>query len=216
MRTKLLCACAALGIAAGSAGAADSIALPPPEKLAPFAQRASAAADRFTAQTVPADKLSTLLWAANGINRAEIGKRTAATAINAQEIEIYVVTADGASLAEIGADSVALKPVSAKDLRPLVAGTRQTAFASAGLALLLVADLEKFAMMPRERALAAANIDTGGVMQNILLAATTLGLDSRPRMMMETEELAKALALPETKVPTLNVIIGVPAAVPAE
>lgn len=214
MRTKLLCACAALGIAAaGSACAAESTALPQPEKLAPFASRASAA--EFSSEAVPAEKLSALLWAANGINRAEIGKRTAATAINAQEIEIYVVASDGASLAEIGADSVALRKISAKDLRAAVAD-RQTDFAKAPILLLLVADLEKFAKLPPDGALRAACIDTGGVMQNILLAATALGLDARPRMSMDAATLAKELALPATKLPLINIPIGVPAAAPAE
>jgi hypothetical protein len=42
--------------------------------------------------------LSDLLWAANGINRPESGKRTAASAMNAQDIDIYVFMKDGAYL----------------------------------------------------------------------------------------------------------------------
>jgi len=42
--------------------------------------------------------LSDLLWAANGINRPESKKRTAASAMNAQDVDIYVFMKDGAYL----------------------------------------------------------------------------------------------------------------------
>jgi hypothetical protein len=35
--------------------------------------------------------ISDLLWAANGINRPESGKRTAPSARNAQDIDVYAV-----------------------------------------------------------------------------------------------------------------------------
>ena len=42
--------------------------------------------------------LSDLLWAANGINRPESGKRTAPSALNAQDIDIYVCMKSGVYL----------------------------------------------------------------------------------------------------------------------
>src|SRR5664280_398374 len=45
----------------------------------------------FTAKKVPAQVLSDLLWAAFGVNRPESGKRTAPSARNWQEMEIYVI-----------------------------------------------------------------------------------------------------------------------------
>ena len=62
--------------------------------------------------------------------------------------------------------------------------------------------------MPRERALCAAAIDTGGVMQNILLFCAANGLGARPRLQMDKDALAKALALPAGTVPMLNVVVG--------
>jgi hypothetical protein len=38
--------------------------------------------------------LSDLLWAANGINRQDEGKRTASSAMNAQDIDVYVFMKD--------------------------------------------------------------------------------------------------------------------------
>ena len=44
----------------------------------------------FANKSLPAQELSNLLWAAFGINREDSGKRTAPSAMNAQEIDIYV------------------------------------------------------------------------------------------------------------------------------
>ena len=211
---KFLFLCALLLAAAGTAVCAPAEKSSPgtarfaAEKSAPFAQRASAAA--FSDEAVSARTLANLLWAANGVNRPN-GKRTAPTALNKQEIGIFVIRADGAFAAEIGEGDVALTRVSGEDLRPLVVGT-QPQFGNAPVMLLLVADLEKFSMMPRDRALCAAAIDTGGVMQNVLLFCAANGLGARPRLQMDKDALAKALALPAGTVPMLNVVVGKAAA----
>ena len=119
--------------------------------------------------------------------------------------------AGSAFAAEIGEGDVALTRVSGEDLRPLVVGT-QPQFGNAPVMLLLAADLEKFSMMPRDRALCAAAIDTGGVMQNVLLFCAANGLGARPRLQMDKDALAKALALPAGTVPMLNVVVGKAAA----
>lgn len=59
--------------------------------------------------------LSDLLWAANGINRPESGKRTAASAMNAQDVDIYLFNKDGAYLYD--PKQHALIPVAAGDHR---------------------------------------------------------------------------------------------------
>ena len=54
----------------------------------------------FSPEKLSAQVLSNLLWAAFGINRPDTGKRTAPSAVNWQEIDIYVATADGLYLYE--------------------------------------------------------------------------------------------------------------------
>ena len=206
--SALLLAAAGTAVCAPAEKSSPGTARFAAEKSAPFAQRASAAA--FSDEAVSARTLANLLWAANGVNRPN-GKRTAPTALNKQEIGIFVIRADGAFAAEIGEGDVALTRVSGEDLRPLVVGT-QPQFGNAPVMLLLAADLEKFSMMPRERALCAAAIDTGGVMQNILLFCAANGLGARPRLQMDKDALAKALALPAGTVPMLNVVVGKAAA----
>lgn len=206
--SALLLAAAGTAVCAPAEKSSPGTARFAAEKSAPFAQRASAAA--FSDEAVPAQTLANLLWAANGVSRPN-GKRTAPTALNKQEIGIFVIRADGAFAAEIGEGDVALTRVSGEDLRPLVVGT-QPQFGNAPVMLLLVADLEKFSMMPRDRALCAAAIDTGGVMQNVLLFCAANGLGARPRLQMDKDALAKALALPAGTVPMLNVVVGKAAA----
>ena len=206
--SALLLAAAGTAVCAPAEKSSPGTARFAAEKSAPFAQRASAAA--FSDEAVSARTLANLLWAANGVNRPN-GKRTAPTALNKQEIGIFVIRADGAFAAEIGEGDVALTRVSGEDLRPLVVST-QPQFGNAPVMLLLAADLEKFSMMPRERALCAAAIDTGGVMQNVLLFCAANGLGARPRLQMDKDALAKALALPAGTVPMLNVVVGKAAA----
>lgn len=206
--SALLLAAAGTAVCAPAEKSSPGTARFAAEKSAPFAQRTSAAA--FSDEAVSARTLANLLWAANGVNRPN-GKRTAPTALNKQEIGIFVIRADGAFAAEIGEGDVALTRVSGEDLRPLVVGT-QPQFGNAPVMLLLVADLEKFSMMPRDRALCAAAIDTGGVMQNVLLFCAANGLGARPRLQMDKDALAKALALPAGTVPMLNVVVGKAAA----
>jgi len=49
-----------------------------------------ASASQWSTQDLSAQDLSDLLWAANGINRPDNGKKTAPSAMNAQDVDIYV------------------------------------------------------------------------------------------------------------------------------
>jgi len=69
----------------------------------------------FAPDKLPQQLLSNLLWAAFGINRPD-GKRTAPSAMNWQEIDIYVAMSDGLFLYD--AKENRLEPVLAQDIRP--------------------------------------------------------------------------------------------------
>jgi hypothetical protein len=58
-----------------------------------LAQRQSSR--EFDPQPLPLQVLSDLLWAAAGINRAELGRRTAPSAMNAQKMEVYAALPTG-------------------------------------------------------------------------------------------------------------------------
>jgi len=162
----------------------------------------------YADKQIPDDVLSTVLWAACGINRASEGRITAPSAINAQDIQVYVVRQDGAYLYQPKDNS--LQKVSSKDLRTAVAG-RQSFAASAPVSLVLVSDHNKFPQqMPYEAKTRMGVVDAGYVSENICLACSALGLNTVLRMTMDTETLKKELGLGDNYDFVLNSQIGYP------
>jgi hypothetical protein len=62
----------------------------------------------FAETELPAQMLSDLLWAACGINRADTGGRTVPSALNAQEVDLYVALAGGLHLYDAKAHALRL------------------------------------------------------------------------------------------------------------
>ena len=186
----------------------DTRSLPTPTKSAKMTlmeslQQRHSVRD-FSDKAVSDADLSELLWAACGINRPDTKKITAPSAINAQDILVYVCTKDGAWL--YVPDGNSLQKVSDKDLRSAVAG-RQEAVAVAPVSLVLVSDRTKFGDRAKGADMMGA-IDAGYVSQNICLACTALGLATVPRMTMDKETLAKELHLDENKTLLINHPVG--------
>jgi len=170
-----------------------------------FEKRASATS--FSSRELSLQDLSDLLWASNGINRPESGKRTAPTAVNAQDVDIYVLLRSGAYLYDHKAHS--LKGIAAGDNRKMVSD-RQTTFANAPVMLVLVSDISRFRGDDNTRKLSWAAMDAGIVSQNVSLFCAGTGLVTRPRASMDTEGLKKLLSLTETQYPMLNNPVGYP------
>jgi nitroreductase len=143
----------------------------------------------FGPEALSKQTISNLLWAAWGINR-EDGRRTAPSASNRQEIDVYAIMADGAYLYDAQAN--ALKPVTRTDLRKL-AGT-QPYPADAPLNLIYVADTAKLGGDDAAR-LATANADTGFIAQNVYLFCASEGLGTVVRGSVNRDDLGKALNL---------------------
>lgn len=159
----------------------------------------------YSTKAIDSQTLGTLLWAACGINRPADGRITAPSAINAQDITVYVCRADGAWRYEPKDHSLVL--VTAQDLRPAVAG-RQAFAAEAPVCLVLVSDLGKFRMPNPHMELGA--MDAGYVSENICLACTALGLATVPRASMDKNALTEALGLNEKQILMLNNPVGWP------
>jgi SagB-type dehydrogenase family enzyme len=152
--------------------------------------------------------LSELLWAANGINRSD-GKRTAPSAMNRQEIDVYVVRKDGAYLYDAQAHS--LTPVAAGDHRGAVAGGGQDFVKSAPVSLVMVIDLEKLGDPASEQTRLMGAVDAGIVSQNVNIFCAGTGLSTVPRASMDQSELRKILKLKDTQLPIMNNPVGYPA-----
>jgi len=151
----------------------------------------------FSPAPVPMAVLSDLLWAANGVNRPDSGRRTAPSAKNMQEIDIYVAMAEGLYLYE--AKDHALKPILREDIRAKT-GT-QDYVRDAAVQLIFVADEAKMGTLAeRERALYSA-ADTGYVSENVYLFCAAEGLATVVRAGMDRAALAKLMKLrPEQKI----------------
>ncbi len=151
--------------------------------------------------------LSNLLWAAWGINRPD-GHRTAPSASNRQEIEIYVVLPEGAYLWDAKANT--LNPIAPGDLRGAT-GT-QPFPATAALNLVYVADMAK-AGRPATDPQQALNVgaDTGFIAENAYLFCASEGLATVVRASINRAELAKQLKLRDNQLIVLAQSIGYPA-----
>ncbi len=159
----------------------------------------------FSNKNLTLQELSNLLWAANGINRPEKGMRTAPSAMNAQEVDVYVCMEEGAFLYD--AKSNQLQPVIQEDLRGLVGG-KQTFVKNAPVVLLMVSDLSKLPGGNSEQTKLMAAIDAGIVSQNISIACSGLGLITVPRASMDKEALAQKLKLKSTQLLLMNNPVG--------
>jgi len=167
--------------------------------------RKSAAAQDFQkAKDLSLAEISELLWAANGINRPAEGKRTAPSAVNAQEVDVYILAKTGAYLYD--AKTHALNLVAGTDLRAMAAGS-QTAFAAAPVIVLLVADISKLPGDDANKQRLGA-IDAGIVSQNISLYCSGTGLITRVRASMDVAGLSKSLKLTPAQMPMLNLPTG--------
>jgi len=119
----------------------------------------------FSSDALSPQQISNLLWAAFGINRRASGQRTAPSAMNAQEIDIYVASEQGLSLYEAAAHQ--LQPVLAEDIRSKTSG--QGFATNAPITLIFVADYARMTKAKPEQKEFYSGIDTGYISQNVYL-----------------------------------------------
>jgi SagB-type dehydrogenase family enzyme len=151
----------------------------------------------ISSKELPAQVFSDLLWAAFGINRPELGKRTAPSAVNWQEIDIYVATPNGLYL--YNAKKNVLEPLVSHDIRPL--GNMQPAARIAPVVLLYVADYLKMGKTEKEMKDFYAAVDTGFISQNVYLFCASEGLATVVMGAVDRNRLSKEMNLrPEQKV----------------
>ena len=160
----------------------------------------------FDSKPLPAQELSNLLWAADGINRPESGKRTAPSAMNWQEVDIYVVVKEGAYLYD--PKSHALNPVASGDLRE--ATGRQAFTKEAPLNLVYVSDRARMSKASDEDKTVWGGADVGFIAQNVYLYCASQGLAVVVRGMVDRETLAPALKLRSDQKIILAQTIGYP------
>lgn len=145
----------------------------------------------FKSEKLPLPVLSNLLWAAFGVNRADSGKRTAPSAMDWQEIDIYVALAEGLYVYDAKAHQ--LNPVVAEDVR--AATGKQDFVKEAPVNLVYVADLAKTGGTSLEDKIFYTAVDAGFIGQNVYLFCASEGLGVVVRGMVDRPALAKLMKL---------------------
>ena len=160
---------------------------------------------QFTSRKLSLQTLSNLLWAAWGINRPN-GHRTAPSAMNLQDIDVYVAMSNGLYLYD--AKDNQLKEILDKDIRGAT-GT-QDYVKNAALDLVYVSDLSRLKVSDPTSAAFFNGAHTGFIAQNVYLFCASEGLSAVVRGSIDKEALAKIMKLrPDQKI-TLAQSVGYP------
>jgi len=197
----------------------EAVGLPPPRiqtggpLMQLLAQRRSIR-DFDEDRKLPPQVLSDLLWAAWGVNRPETGKRTAPSAMNWQEIDVYVALEQG--VYRYDPRDNRLLPVLAEDVRARTGRFIQPFVAGAPLNLVYVADLSrvsvtgKIAVSEEEKIIYAA-ATAGCIVQNVYLFCAAEGLGTVVRGLINKPALRSALGLKDHQKIILAQTVGYPA-----
>jgi len=160
----------------------------------------------FSPEKLPLAIISSMLWAAFGINRPDSGKRTAPSAHNRQEIDIYVATIDGFYLFD--AKTNMLHPIWEEDIR---AKTGPQPFVKeAPVNLIYVADYAKISTGSDEEKNFYSAANTGFISENVYLYCASEGLATVVRGWIDRPALAKAMALRPNQKIILAQSVGYP------
>lgn len=210
MRPWMWLSAALFGLATVSAKDPDPVKLPPPQTTGgmPLMQALQErhSSREFSAKPLTPQLLSSLLWAAGGVNRADSGKRTAPSARDWREITIYVATADGTYVYDPNAH--ALRLVLARDLRALTG--QQDFVAGAPINLVYVADHSRMQDASAEDITRYTAADAGVIAQNVYLFCASAGLNTVVRGSVDRAALGKALGLAAHQQIVLAQTVGYP------
>lgn len=169
-----------------------------------LARRATARSFDAARELSP-QQLSNLFWAAWGINRPD-GKRTAPSARNNQEIDVYALLKTGVFVYD--AKDHQLRQISPEDCRAL--GGSQPFVRDAPVTLILVADLAKAGGAGKAGSKDWAFIDAGYISQNIYLYCAAERLATGARAYVDKTELGPKLQLRPDQLIVLAQSVGYP------
>lgn len=185
--------------------------LPPPRRArSPLLTLLAARQSRreFDPRALPPELVSDLLWAAFGINRQDTGGRTAPSAMNAQEIDVYVALPAGVYLYH--PKSHALHRVAELDARRVTG--YQDFVDDAPLDLIYVADRGHTRNLLGGQAETFAAACAGAVAQNVYLFCAEQGLNTVVRAWFDHAVLAQTLRLGSDEHVLLTQTVGYPPA----
>lgn len=145
----------------------------------------------FSDRELTIQELSNLLWAANGVNRTELKKRTSPSAMNWQEIDIYVFLKSGVYVYD--AFEMKLNPILSGDQRSY-AGT-QDFVKTAPVNLLYVADYSRMGKATQESKPSYASADAAFIGENVYLFCSAFDMACVLRASVDKDAVVKLLNL---------------------
>ncbi|ALT76399.1 SagB/ThcOx family dehydrogenase [Paucibacter sp. KCTC 42545] len=145
----------------------------------------------FAPEPLAEQQLSDLLWAAAGINRHELGGRTVPSAMNSQEVLLYVAMPQGLFLYEPLPHHLRL--IVASDVRRVTG--QQDFVDTAPLDLVFVADHSRLGLVPAAQREAYAYVMAGAMAQNVYLYCASEGLATVIRAWFDRDALSQAMGL---------------------
>ncbi|HOY32681.1 MAG TPA: SagB/ThcOx family dehydrogenase [Bacteroidales bacterium] len=160
----------------------------------------------FSEQKLTQQQLSDLLWAAFGINRPESGKRTAPSAVNWQETEVYVSLESGIYLYD--AKKNVLQAVFAGDHRKDMG--KQDFAGDAAVVLIYVADYSRMGERSKEDKEFYSAVDAGYISQNVYLYCSSQNLATVVMGYIDREKIKEYLKLKDDKKVILTQCVGYP------
>ncbi|HXK82561.1 MAG TPA: SagB/ThcOx family dehydrogenase [Bacteroidales bacterium] len=159
----------------------------------------------FNNEDFSLQEISNLLWAAFGVNRADIGKRTAPSARNRQEVDIYIATKTGIYIYD--AFSNKLKFIKDGDYRKYMG--KQDFVSKAPIVLIYIADYSKLGNdLSDTRKAFYTGTSAGYISQNVYLFAASEGLATVVLGAIDHDKISEVLGLNHNQVVLLSQAIG--------
>ena len=188
----------------------ENVKLPAPDTkgglpvMQAFANRKSVR--EYAQQLLSMQDISNLLWAAGGVNRAD-GHHTNPTALNKEDIDIYLFSPEGVFLYAPAKHELIV--VAHEDHRDLIRGG-QTDFPIPPVAVVMVSTPSRFGIDNKQASLIMGAADAGIVSENISLFCAGNGFVTVPRASMDSDAISALLGLQEGSFPVLNNPVGFP------
>lgn len=187
-----------------------NIILPPPETtggvgLMDALQRRQSQRE-FLPEPLSVQTLSNLVWAACGVNRLDLDGRTAPSAMNAQEVDLYLALPQG--LYRYLPLQHLMEQVVAQDVRRVTG--YQDFVDNAPLDLIFVADHNRMSLVPASKRVLYCAVTAGAMAQNIALFCASAGLANVVRAWFDRQALARAMLLGTEHQIILTQTVGYP------
>lgn len=208
---KMVCGFVFLAMALAASPALAGEALPAPRQSGGMGlfdalkKRSSAAGGDFSLAEVSREELSTILWAASGMNRGAKGWTVPMWRGVPPYCRVYVAADDGVFLYDWKDHS--LEKITGENIKAKIG--KQAFVKKAYYALIFVSDAEILAQFKSEDVSRDfSHVAVGAMTQNVYLACAALQIGARYVHAMNTDVISGALSLPQGDIPIALMLLG--------